>query len=741
MSTAKQGVGAADLAEKTWETSYRSGRNNLAADFYAPAMAASQVIQRTSGYFRSTVFALMYPQLTDFLVRGGRMELLISPYLSRDDKDALAGAVQSEARGNGEATAALTNISREAFLREVQALQRDAQGEWHHALLGGLIHHGFLDVRIALLRGGDGLFHEKMGLFHDAQGNTLSFKGSVNETYSGWGLQGNIESIDVFCSWRQADGPRVRDHQHDFNEVWENRYARVETVALDQAMRDSVIQAAPDDPEEVKAMLARYQERRRATVIAAGLDTPLPEEDAYHEEQDAEAVWPSRRVAEPHQRQALTLWEEAGRRGIFVHATGSGKTFTALHAIRDHLREVGIVLVVVPSQLLMKGWYSEIRTEIPDAHILRVGGGHDRWREPMVLEAQTASPNPRSPMAILATMQTASTPAFWKRLKKPRNLLLVADEVHQTGSQKHQQLFRINAGFRLGLSATPKRFGDPDGTEALMMYFQGMVGKPFTLADAMEAGRLTPYRYHPVTVSLNAEESEQWEELTDQLRRAIQRGPREADGSPKDSQAIRLLKIKRSRVAKKAAAKERIAGDVLEAHYEPGQHWLVYCEDQEQLKQVVQQIAEGGFPVWTYYSDMPGDLDATLADFRASSGVMVSIRCLDEGVDIPEISHAIILASSQNPRQFIQRRGRVLRKAPGKVRAEIWDALVVPPDMDKDIHGSLTRSELLRALEFADHAMNQGGDVSRLRQMASDLGLSLDDIYGSEGDGDMEEDE
>jgi superfamily II DNA or RNA helicase len=191
-----------------------------------------------------------------------------------------------------------------------------------------------------------------------------------------------------------------------------------------------------------------------------------------------------------------------------------------------------------------------------------------------------------------------------------------------------------------------------------------------------------------------------------------------------------MLKIRRSRIAKKAQAKIDIAKRVVSDHYELGQHWLVYCEDQDQLYAVATAIAKTGIAPWVYHSEMEGDPDATLAAYRRESGVLVSIRCLDEGVDIPEISHAVILASSQNPRQFIQRRGRVLRRSPGKLRANIWDALVLPPNMAHDIHGSLTRSELLRAIEFAENAANQGGDVSALRQLAIDLGMSVDEIYG-----------
>lgn len=723
------------LTESEWQTSYRTGRDDLASDFYAPAMARATRIERTSGYFRSTVFALLYAPLQVFLAREGRMSLLCSPYLSADDAETFH-ALLSEQPGES-VDQALASLSRQALLREVESLSASPHGHWHQPLLGGLIRHGFLDIRIALLRGGNGLFHEKMGIFHDAHGHQVSFKGSVNETFSGWGLQGNIESIDAFYSWVPEDAPRVKGHRNEFLDVWEGKYKSVQTLTLGEAVESAVFHNAPEDPEETQALLSRYQkyrQQRGVKLVSASLDDEdktLPDStSSLSDNEPLSSQWASGRVAEPHQARAINAWYEAGRQGIFEHATGSGKTFTALHIIRDHLRSGGVVLIVVPSTLLMKGWYAELSEEIPDAKVVRAGGGHQRWRQSGELEWLMQHPSAIRPLVLLATMQTAAKAEFRNRLRRLDNILLVADEVHQLGSDHHQQLLRVDIGARLGLSATPERYGDPDGTAALMHYFNGIVGETFTLRDAMLAGRLTQYLYHPVTLSLTAEEAETWEDLTDQLRQAIQRSSRDENGKPKDNHRTRMLKIRRSRIAKKAQAKIDIAKRVVSDHYELGQHWLVYCEDQDQLYAVATAIAETGIAPWVYHSEMEGDPDATLAAYRRESGVLVSIRCLDEGVDIPEISHAVILASSQNPRQFIQRRGRVLRRSPGKLRADIWDALVLPPDMAHDIHGSLTRSELLRAIEFAENAANQGGDVSALRQLAIDLGMSVDEIYG-----------
>jgi superfamily II DNA or RNA helicase len=179
---------------------------------------------------------------------------------------------------------------------------------------------------------------------------------------------------------------------------------------------------------------------------------------------------------------------------------------------------------------------------------------------------------------------------------------------------------------------------------------------------------------------------------------------------------------------------------VIKAHYQEGEHWLVYCEDSDQLAEVRDALKQDGFSPIEYHSNMAGDRHATLDWFKRFGGLLVSIRCLDEGVDIPAISHALILASSQNPRQFIQRRGRVLRKSPGKDYAVIHDAIVVPVSLELEPEQtSLLKAEMLRSIEFAKSALNKSAGAE-LREIATNLGFDPDTLSdegieeGGEGD-------
>ena len=294
---------------------------------------------------------------------------------------------------------------------------------------------------------------------------------------------------------------------------------------------------------------------------------------------------------------------------------------------------------------------------------------------------------------------------------------------------------RLNAGTRLGLSATPVRYGDPEGTKRIFDYFGGVVPPPMTLMDAVEAGRLVPYEYFPHPLNLTAQEADEWRTYTEKIGRAIAWQKPDAVGVRSLSKQARMLLIQRSRIAKKASAKVQLACTVLRENFEKGQGWLVYCEDVDQLSHVLAALREEGMNPVEYHSKMKGDREATMSWFRSFGGVLVSIRCLDEGVDIPDVSHALILASSQNPRQFIQRRGRVLRRVPGKSVAVVHDAIVTPVSVDDEPEQtSLLRSELARAIEFAGHAINKGAGAE-LRDIAIHMGFDPERLFDAGGRG------
>lgn len=676
------------LASLNLATEYRTGQTDPVEAFYRPCLGKATDYSRAAGYFRSSVFLVVGPDFVNFSKRGGRTRLVCSPSISEED-------VEGIERGYGMREAEVG----QSLVLEIGRLLAMENTHYRTRVLATLIAVGALDIRIAVRRQGSGIYHEKLGIFRDETGNRVSFLGSANETWQAWYERGNHEAIEVFCDWASgSDSTRVARHDAYFERLWNGTVAGIDVIEFPEAARRQLVSAAFENLDEVDMEALRERE-----------ETPR-----------------KRRSPLPHQLSAIDAWKEAGRRGIFEHATGSGKTYTALLAVMEHLAEGLPALIVVPSRLLLEQWAQEVREEIPETALLLAGAGHDRWKKIGRLAAMTDPAPDLGKRVVLATMQTAASDEFRASIHAGSHLLVVADEVHQSGSPFNSRIYSIESGSRLGLSATPERYGDPIGTARMSTYFGMVVPPPITLADAIAAGRLVEYEYTPHPVRLTTDEAEEWKRLTLKLRWELG-GKQDGEGRAAPlSEKAKMILIRRSRLAKKAANKIALAADVLGSHYEEGQRWLVYCEDQSHLEAVIEALRLKGLAPLRYHTDMEGDKDATLAHFRTFGGVMVSIRCLDEGVDIPAVDHALILASSQNPRQFIQRRGRVLRKAPWKHIAAIHDAIVVPVSLeDEPEQTSLLKSEFVRAIEFSKSALNRDAGAE-LRHIAATLGFDPD---------------
>ena len=296
------------------------------------------------------------------------------------------------------------------------------------------------------------------------------------------------------------------------------------------------------------------------------------------------------------------------------------------------------------------------------------------------------------------------------------------------GSARNQRLLAESLfGARLGLSATPERAGDPDGTARLLTFFRGILEPRYSLTDAIRDCVLTPYFYRPHVVPLAADEADQWHTFTGEIKQ-LQARLRARNTDPAAGLEARLqhLLIQRARIVKHARAKVPLTVAILTSEYERGQRWIVYCEDRAQLQAVSDALLAAGIPSIPFHSKMEGDRAETLQWLDQRGGVVVAIKCLDEGVDIPSVTHALILASSRNPREFIQRRGRVLRTAPGKALAYIHDTIVLPPNRFIEVaaawEDSITLGELARAVEFAEHADNPSA-ATDLQSIAVDIGI------------------
>lgn len=429
-----------------------------------------------------------------------------------------------------------------------------------------------------------------------------------------------------------------------------------------------------------------------------------------------------------YQHEAIKAWTENSGQGIYNMATGTGKTVTALLTaaqVANSLDEL-VVVVAVPYQHLVDQWAEDVEDFGIDP--IRVYRSRHRWQEPLQRQLTEFQSGAREILVAVVTHTTFASEPFQRQLSRTDSrTMLIADEVHHLGAPHLRKAFPEHIPLRLGLSATPERWYDEEGTEALEEYFDGIV-YTYGLKRAIENGALCPYYYIPHIIELTPDETAEYLELTRKIGRLAQM--EDGDIGDADLQGNTSLKhtlFKRARLVGTAENKlERL--EQLITQNGQVEHTLVYCGDgsvetdelNEETKRHVDATTDRlqslGIDARRFTArESQAEREKLLAGFENRNlQALVAIRCLDEGVDIPATRTAYMLASSSNPRQFIQRRGRILRTHPGKESAVIHDFIAIPGDGSFGSLGdgafsterSLIRKELQRVSTFADAAMN-----------------------------------
>lgn len=676
------------LPDNIFQDEYRTGYNNLLEEFYIPCLRSSTAYYRTVGYFNSSLFLLTRESFIEFALNGGKAFIISSPEITEDDFLAINSGYKDR------------NIIFKSRFKEDLSRLADEDIECT-TILATLIKYSSVDFKLAFCLNSTGIYHEKLGVFIDQKNNMVSFRGSANETFSAWNNSSNYESFDVFKSWESSlEFDKTNKHFQYIRNLWSNNDEYVRIIDVHEIFEETIFQYSLTSLSELSDFIKSKIKDKIKT------KSPLP-----------------------HQKDAIENWQACGSKGILKHATGSGKTITSIIAINQHLNEKKPVLILVPSVLLLRQWSEELKNEIPNSIVILAGDNNNVWKKKNILESFTFDSKLPQKRIVISTLATAQSSEFRNRIRSGKHLLVVCDEVHRFGSPNYSKISSIECGKCLGLSATPERYGDIEGTKRIFDYFKDIVLPEYSLHDAIRDKRLVPYEYYPSIVYLNEDEYEQWVSLTQKINKSY--AINKANGNDSFDDSLKLLLIKRSRVIKKAAKKIDYAIQILIENYSAGDHWLVYCEDSVQLEDVYKQIRYNKLPAYKYFTDIGNEKDIGLVHYRNLGGIMVAIRCLDEGVDIPEIDSAIIIASSQNPREFIQRRGRVLRQAPNKPEktfAKIFDSIVLPPQQEvtKD-NTNLSKSEFLRALEFAKHALNRTS-YFEICKIATQAGIDINEI-------------
>jgi len=678
--------------------SYASTSASLGKEFLCPALAESSIYRRVTGYFSSSLWILIQTELVDFVDRGGKMYLVCSPAMSHRDLDAIA-------EGQHDPSALQKYAG-----KNIQSFVEDPDNNGSGALLCYLIASGILEIRFAFLTDEhfeSSIFHEKFGYFEDSQGESVSFIGSVNETVQGWSEKGNGESIEVFLSWiSDRDALRIENHKKRFKSIWNNEYDSLNVYPPDKEVLDIARNYAAEGAQVFRKLVAR----RKMETNSENLKSPKP------------------LPLMSHQSSVIKDWENKGFKGLVEFCTGAGKTFVGLEVIRRNGKFNLPTVIIVPSELLFEQWQEEIAAKIPETYVIPVSGQTRQWRNLRRFRRSISMCSETRPVAVVVTIGSMVKETFQNHISGPQNYAVIADEAHQCGAPLIQSVLRQTNPIRvLGLSATPERFGDEEGTKFIFEFFGEKLDPQISLDDAIRMERLVPYEYHPHFVRLSEEEVERWNTLSIEIARLY--GRAKANGDPEAFKFAEMKSHERSRIAKKAEAKTSTVASVLQREFSSGDKWLVYCEDQDHIAEIATALKPSNIPLVVYHSDLEKEQKKSALEWIDwNDGVVLSIRCLDEGVDIPAVDKALIVSSSQNPRQFVQRRGRVLRKSKFKERAIIHDILVLPSVVDfGDRFERLVFAEIARAYEFSKTAINASAQAKINAELAN-LGLNLDTL-------------
>lgn len=676
-------------------TEYNTEENDVIDELYAPCLKTSIKYERAVGYFRANIYRELGEDLLNFVINGGRVKIVCSPDISEKDEEAAReGYALRGKRSDEDISQSLTNVIKAMSSNPLEADCLD--------MLRLLIEKGSLELFVAISHGG--IYHRKIGAFYDKFDNVVVFSGSGNETRNAissiedWS---NDEDFDVYRSWgSEFEIKKALSKLAHLNKMFCGGTAKTIVRPINEIEKEALQKFRKH---------AYFEDCRSGARQRSSSDF-------------SERNKPSTIVPYYYQTQAIDAWKKASSIGIFEMATGTGKTYTALFAIREYLEEGHPILIVVPSTILMEQWKKNINAVYSGTPILFVGAGHDWKNEPtkrlFVIDL-------KKPRIILATMQTASSKEFIDFFNQAKNSILIADEVHRLGSPEYRKIFQLKFKATLGLSATPERVFDPDGSDAIKKVFgeSPIFSLPLAGSILLHEGDikrvpvlghfLCKYYYFFERVYLLPQEMDQWLKITQEIKKVAARSNyKKGEGEKTDlPEKLKYLFIDRSKIVKKAANKIKTVCKIIEERYPPEGRWIVYCEDEQQLNSISQEliIRQPNYVVLKYHSQMSSDdREKVLRYFERNPSILVSIRCLDEGVDVPSADGAIIVASSSNPREYIQRRGRVLRKALGKKNATIIDVIVDPrtTDLEGDVPFSIIRSEIGRAWEFAKNAEN-----------------------------------
>lgn len=733
------------LKEVVWseDRSYRTESENEPVQFYMDGLCNSKNFDLLLGYFSSAAINVLSLGFASFLYSGGKVRMVVNNVLSQEDRDAIKAGREGDVQN--------TTID----LTDIKQLKRtlDDYGKHFFECLAWLIANDKIQIKIIRPKNGKGIAHYKSGSFSDGT-NTVGFKASCN--FTAYGLLENLEELDAFLSWENSRSSKMIKRQNiDFENLFSGNadfvdYLEVEdiSIAIKREFGSKSINELVIREKELAEKKSRVLENR-------GVRKTFEKAITRIEEMIREPKFPYPEGARAYQIDAYESWLRNGCNGIFAMATGTGKTITSLNCVLEEFRKnpdkIYHVMILVPTITLVEQWEKEVLS-FNFQEVFKISSKVD-WQGRVTTLISTSKRIPIS-FALISTYASFVKDKFQNLIKDlPDDTIFIADEGHNLASPMVASKikdFRLTK--RIGLSATPKRIYDPEGTAEMEFFFNDT--EPYTYSFSMERaireGVLCQYYYFPHIIKLTENEMQEYVDISNQLSKLYRFGK----GNPEKESIIERLLLKRKRIIHKASNKLPATIEILKEQFrEKGnlKYTFVYVpegetfeirEDEDEpivenvrlINQFTREIAkiDKKILVNQFISGMV-DRDEILKQFQNGEiDVIASMKCLDEGVDIPRAETAIFCSSTGNPRQFIQRRGRILRKHPAKNHAVIHD-LVVLPDYEKEVEGTetydlekgLVKKELERVMYFASLSKNPFFTEDVFRDVCTHYNLNI----------------
>ena len=669
------------------KTKYKSLNDDVLSDFYIPVLENSIEYKRAVGYFSSKILIDYTKGLKKFLHNEGKIKLIISPFLSSEDLDVLNDSIKEES---------MKKID-DMFHTYLKNDQSFASGK----VLFVLLKMKMIEIKVAVPKNEYGLFHDKIGIFVDGFNNRIAISGSNNETSNS--VNYNIESFNTFSSWKIGQDEYVKEHEKDFEIYWNNQSKNTRLFDLEEAISSNILKLFETD-ETLEELIVQVLEEEKF-IYEGGKGNISPYD---------------------YQLEAVDKWFET-KRGIFKFATGTGKTKTAIY-LMDRLEmesDKNFFVIVVPDKTLVNQWNDELVSY--NKNTLRCFSDNKDWHIEFFRKIDISKVKEKYNYYVIVTNDSFISTKFQRELTKLKDdYLLVVDECHSWGANSLINNLP-NAKMRLGLSATPELFFSEEKTKVLLDFFGGITYE-YSLEQAIMNKKLVGYYYYPIVVSFTEDERIEYAQLTQKIVKMIGSDTNDLnDRNAKFGQILEMLLFKRSRIIYGARNKIVELSKIINELSNKG-NLLVYCgptsymEDLEneveresltQLQVVNKLLGEKGIK-FAQYTSKENEVERYTAIEMFKKEIystLVAIKCLDEGVNIPQIERAIILSSSTNPREFVQRRGRILRTAYGKKYSEIFDFIVMDSEFPL-----LNNREIARLYEFSRIAINRSDIFEKFNQ-------------------------